>query len=77
MKPVITEKSIQATAQNCYTFQVDKRAKKSQIKKAVEEKFKVNVVRIRTMNVGKKKKGKKAIVELKDGQKIEGFGGEK
>jgi len=76
MKPIITEKSMKATAQNRYTFRVDRKTTKSQIKKAVEEKFKVNVVRVRTMNVKKKKRWKKAIVEIKKGQKIEDFGGE-
>lgn len=76
MKPVITEKSMAQTTQNSYTFQVARRASKSQIKKAVEEKFKVEVVGIRTMNVKKKTQWKKAIIELKKGQKIEGFGGE-
>lgn len=76
MKPIITEKSMAAPAQNCYTFQVDRRTTKSQIKKTVEEKFKVDVVRVRTMNVEKKKRWKKAMVEIKKGQKIEGFGGE-
>lgn len=75
MKPIITEKSMKATAQNRYTFRVDRKTTKSQIKKAVEEKFKVNVVRVRTMNVKKKKRWKKAIVEIKKGQKIEDFGG--
>lgn len=76
MKPVVTEKSMAATAQNCYTFKVDRKATKSQIKKAVEEKFKVDVIRVRTMNVVKKKRWKKAVMEIKEGQKIEDFGGE-
>lgn len=88
-KPIITEKSMNLVAQNCYTFKVDRRAAKGQIKKAVEEKFNVNVVRVGTAIVkgksrlsGKRRKKvklgdwKKAIVEIKKGQKIEGFGGE-
>jgi len=75
MKPIITEKSMKATAQNRYTFRVDRKTTKGQIKKEVEEKFKVDVVRVRTMNVKKKKRWKKAIVEIKKGQKIEDFGG--
>lgn len=77
IKPVVTEKSMEATAKNCYTFKVDRKAAKNQIKKAVEDKFKVNVIKVRTINVKKKKKRKKAIVKIKEGQKIEGFGGEK
>ncbi len=76
MKPVVTEKSMEATTQNCYTFRVERKTAKSQIKKAVEEKYKVNVVGVRTINVKKKKRWKKAIVEIKKGQKIEDFGGE-
>lgn len=76
MKPIITEKSMDATAQNCYTFKVAKKLRKNKIKKMVEEKYKVNVVGVRTMNVKKKRQWKKAILELKKGQKIEGFGGE-
>ena len=75
MKPIITEKSMKATAQNRYTFRVDRKTTKGQIKKEVEEKFKVDVVKVRTMNVKKKKRWKKAIVEIKKGQKIEDFGG--
>lgn len=77
IKPVVTEKSMKATAENCYTFKVDRKATKNQIKKAVEDKFKVNVIKVRTINIKKKKKRKKAIVKIKEGQKIEGFGGEK
>jgi len=77
MKPVVTEKSMDATTQNCYTFRVDRRTTKNQIKKAVEEKYKVEVVGVRTMDIKKKKKWKKAIAEIKKGQRIEGFEGEK
>lgn len=76
LKPLITEKSIKSVSQNNYTFKVKRQASKSQIKKAIEEKFKVNVIGIRTINVKKKKNWKKAIIEIKKGQKIEGFEGE-
>ncbi len=69
-----------------FTFKVSKKARKEQIKKAVEQKFKVNVLRVAVINVkgklkrtGKKRmetqtKGyKKAIVKLKPGQKIDLF----
>ena len=81
-RPVITEK---ATAlrdkENKYVFIVNKNAGKDQIKLAVEELFKVNVVEIHTAKyIGKLKKVgahagfrpdyKKAIVKIKDGQSI-------
>lgn len=76
LEPLISEKSTQATAQNRYTLRVNRRIKKSQIKKAIEEKFKVNVIGLETMVVKKKKNWKKVIVKLKKGQKIKGFGGQ-
>lgn len=75
MKPIITEKSMKAVAQNCYTFKIEMRVTKTQIKKAVEEKFKVDVIKVRVINVKKKKRWKKAMVEIKKGQKIEHFEG--
>jgi len=88
-KPIITEKFMSKTAQDCYTFKVDRKSTKNQIGKAIEEKFKVNVIKVRTIVVkgksrssGKRRKKvklgdwKKAIVKIKKGQKIEGFGGE-
>ncbi len=76
LKPLITEKSIKSVSQNNYTFKVRRQASKPQIKKTIEEEFKVDVIGIRTINVKKKKNWKKAIVEIKKGQKIEGFEGE-
>lgn len=79
----LTEKGArQSEKYNQYTFMVDKRANKFQIKKAVEELFKVKVVKVNTMNVrgklrrqqtiqaGKSPDWKKAIVTLKEGDKI-------
>lgn len=74
-------------AENKYTFLVGKGANKKLIKKAVEEFFKVNVLKVRTIKIkGKKIKVgrlrrkekklpdiKKAIVQLKEGQKIDIF----
>lgn len=85
-KPVITEKSMQLLEENKYTFIVDMRANKPEIRKAVEELFKVNVQRVNTMRVkGKPKRFrnsagrtpdvKKAIVTLSEGEKIELFEG--
>lgn len=85
--PLVTEKSMLAASQNAYTFRAPRLMRKGQIKKAVEEQYKVNVVKTKTMKMkGKAKtagKGhqkiklgdwKKAMVTLKAGQKIEGFG---
>lgn len=86
LKPVITEKSVSQTAQNRFTFAVTPSASKSQIKKLVEETFQVEVVSVRTTKssgkrrrVGKlrrevrKSDRKKAVVQLKTGQKIDLF----
>ena len=80
--PVITEKSQAAQAEGKYTFKVDPKATKLEIKAAVEKIFNVKVTDVRTMNVkpkkrrvgrytGKTKTYKKAIVTLKDGYSIE------
>ena len=84
--PLITEKSMVGTAVQQYTFEVNTHATKTQIKHAVDEIFKVTVVKINTINVGGKKKNfarrgkrssgmqsdwKKAIVTLAPGEKIE------
>ena len=86
-KPVITEKTMTAMAENKYTFIVQINANKSQIKRAVEEVFGVkvaNVQTIRTMgktkrmgvHVGKRSDYKKAIVTLAaDSKGIEFFEG--
>jgi len=79
----VTEKGTrQAEAFNQYTFVVDPRASKPQIKVAVEALFQVKVTAVRTMHVrgklrrqGRKDAGvtsawKKAIVTLKKGDKI-------
>ena len=80
--PVITEKSIANKANNVYTFKVVKSATKLDIKKAIEEAFKVSVKSINTLNTKSKKKRvgrysgrtktyKKAIVTLNSGSSIE------
>jgi large subunit ribosomal protein L23 len=84
ISPIITEKSLNKTAESVYTFKVAKSANKNIIKKAIEEFFKVKVERVNILNVpskirrrgriiGKKSGFKKAIVQLKKGQKIELF----
>ncbi|HNZ29397.1 MAG: 50S ribosomal protein L23 [Candidatus Aerophobetes bacterium ADurb.Bin490] len=82
-KPSLTEKSSIAREKgNFYTFEVDSKASKKQIKEAVEKIFKVKVLKINTANLpGKAKrfgrqisaarKFKKAIVQLKKEDKIE------
>ncbi|MDO8786245.1 MAG: 50S ribosomal protein L23 [Syntrophales bacterium] len=84
---VITEKSnIVKDEYNKYIFEVDCRANKIEISKAVEELFKVKVVDVRVMNVmgkkkrvgkvlGKKRDWKKAIITLTPGSVIEIFSG--
>ncbi|MDD2444315.1 MAG: 50S ribosomal protein L23 [Desulfotomaculaceae bacterium] len=85
-KPVITEKSTSLLEENKYTFIVDPRSNKTEIKYAVENVFKVKVLKVNTMNVkgkykrvrnirGKTPDTKKAIVTLKKGDKIEIFEG--
>lgn len=82
--PVISEKSYQLIEHNKYTFRVDPRAKKPAIAKAIEEIFTVNVVGVNVIKTRSKPKrrglvrgrttsGKKAIVQLSEGQKIEFF----
>lgn len=82
-KPIITEKSTIARDEgNKYLFEVDHRANKIEIAKAVEKLFKVKVLTVRTMNmigkkrrmgraVGKKSDWKKAVVTLAPGNSIE------
>ena len=84
-KPLVTEKStIARDEKNKYIFEVDRRANKIEIEKAVEKLFKVKVLNVRTMNilgkkkrqgriVGQKSNWKKAVVTLVPGQTIEVF----
>ena len=86
IKPVITEKSMDLLTDNKYTFIVNRKANKTEIKNAVEKIFKVEVVKVYIMNVkgkpkrmgkfeGKTPDRKKAIVALKPGHKIKIFDG--
>lgn len=81
-KPIVTEKSVALMEQNKYTFVVDKHASKIEIKHAVEKIFNVKVINVATMNrkgklrtqgrtQGYRPDWKKAIVTLKDGDRIE------
>lgn len=80
----VTEKGAdQSHDLNQYTVVADRRANKFQIRRAIQELFKVKVMRVNTMNVhGKKRRQrtkqagqspdwKKALVTLKEGDKIE------
>ncbi len=83
ISPLITEKSMQDAGNSKFTFQVLKEANKNQIKKEVQDRFKVSVIHVSTITVKGKttrvgarrseKKltsWKKAIVTLKPGEKI-------
>ncbi len=84
--PIITEKSTQQQENGKYCFKVNKRANKKEIMKAVKDTFTVEPISCNIMNIrGKKKRvryklgytssWKKAIVTLKEGDKIEIFEG--
>lgn len=84
--PLITEKNTaQRSAQNKYVFEVDRDAKKPEIKRAVEKIFNVKVVSVNTILVkgkfkrmgrtsGYRNDRKKAIVRLEKDQRIDRFG---
>ena len=85
-RPIITEKSLEATKNNCYTFEVDYSATKDQIKASIKQLFKVDAITVRTLiakpiskSNGKRRlpgftsTSKKAIVQLKSGQTIKVF----
>ena len=81
--PIITEKASNLKeSENTYTFSVDVKANKTQIKQAIEAIFNVKVESVNTINVHPRKKRvgrysgytnrvKKAIVKLKEGSSIE------
>jgi large subunit ribosomal protein L23 len=86
IKPVVSEKSYHQIQENRYTFKVHKDAHKTQVRQAVEELFEVEVVGVnlikmpakpkrRGMTKGTRPGWKKAIVELKAGDKIDIFEG--
>jgi large subunit ribosomal protein L23 len=84
VRPVVSEKSYDLIDQNRYTFEVNKKATKPQIARAVEDVFGVTVTKVNTMNVAGKprrvrwakgltRSWKKAIVTIKEGDSIEYF----
>tara|TARA_B100001248_G_C27124240_1_gene337197 strand:+ start:259 stop:549 length:291 start_codon:yes stop_codon:yes gene_type:complete len=59
IKPIITEKATSASElQNCYSFLVNSKANKIEIKKAVELAYGVSVNKVRTLNYGPERKTK-------------------
>lgn len=86
-RPLVTEKSTQQKENNNqYAFEVDPKANKVEIQSAVERLFKVKVFQVRTVRVlgkvkrlgrkyGKRSDWKKAIVTLKEGDRIDFFEG--
>jgi large subunit ribosomal protein L23 len=84
IRPVVSEKSYAGLDLNTYTFLVDKRANKTEIKEAIQQIWNVKVTSVRTLNrkgktkrrrftVGKRADEKRAIVTLAQGDKIEIF----
>lgn len=87
IKPIITEKAtMNSELNNCYSFEVNTKANKIEIKKAVEAAYGVSVEKVRTINVrpdrstrhtktgiqyGKTNAVKKAIVQLAEGESID------
>ena len=87
IKPIITEKATLASeSKNCYSFQVNTKSNKVEIKKAVEAAYGVSVEKVRTINVrpdrktkftktgiqhGKTNAVKKALVQLAEGESID------
>ena len=86
-RPLITEKtSIQKELHNQVSFEVDRRANRIEIKRAIESIFNVRVASVQTMQVrgkvkrrgrieGKRRDWKKAVVRLEPGQRIDFFEG--
>ena len=85
VKPLVTEKGMhRSTRNNAYAFEVNRLATKSDVKRAVEDLFEVNVLKVRTQNrkvkprrtkmkFGYTKDWKKAIVQLDPEHHIDFF----
>lgn len=85
-KPIVTEKTSILAEQGFYSFEVEKEATKTEIKAAVENFFEVKVDSVKTLvcrgrskrtagGMTKPRYWKKALVKLKEGQKIKMFEG--
>ncbi|MBI2450501.1 MAG: 50S ribosomal protein L23 [Candidatus Nealsonbacteria bacterium] len=81
-KPHVTEKATDLTSVNQYVFEIFPGVNKNQVKKAVEDAYGVDVVGVRMINIPRKRRRlgriegwqgayKKAVVRIKEGQKIE------
>ena len=88
IRPVLSEKTFALAEAGKYTFRVNDRAHKTQIRQAIEELFDVHVLEVRTMSVkskpkrrgaraiaGRTRTWKKAIVQLQPGENIPIFQG--
>ena len=87
IRPVVTEKTnIQKEAANQVTFEVDRKANRIEVRRAIERIFNVRVANVRTMQIrgkfkrrgrvlGKRRDWKKAVVTLRPGDRIEFFEG--
>ena len=86
-RPIVSEKStMQKEVSNQLSFEVDRKANRIEIKKAIQSLFSVQVDAVRTVQIkgkykqrgriiGKRRDWKKAIVTLKPGERIEFFEG--
>ena len=83
-RPVVSEKSYAGLERNTYTFLVDKRSSKTEIKEAIQQIWGVSVTSVRTLNrrgkvkrrrftMGKRADEKRAVVTLAEGDRIEIF----
>jgi large subunit ribosomal protein L23 len=86
IRPVVSEKSYDLIEDhNTYTFEIDPRSNKTEVKQAIETIFGVRVVRVNTQNrrgklkrqgwvTGRRPDRKRAMVTLADGDEIDIFG---
>ena len=85
-RPLITEKNTFHQEKGAYTFEVDRKATKDEIKQAVQKAFRVKVLSVRTMvcrgrarrirnTFGRVPYWKKAVIQLAPGEKISLFEG--
>ena len=86
LRPIVSEKSYSLIDRGSYTFEIDPRASKTEIRLAVVKIFGVKVAAVNTINrigksrrtrfgAGKRKDTKRAIVSLAEGHRIDIFGG--
>jgi large subunit ribosomal protein L23 len=84
IRPVVSEKSYAGLERNTYTFLVDPRSSKTEIKEAIQQIWNVRVTSVRTLNrkgkvkrrrwtMGKRADEKRAVVTLAEGDRIEIF----